>query len=103
MQRQRSPRVELPWCPAGTTQMSLDALAVCAVTVTYGSRFDLCRRTVQYALRSGIAHVILVDNGSSDGDRLKTEFEKERRVSLVQTGANLGSAGGFAKGIEASI
>lgn len=83
--------------------MSLDGTRVCAVTVTYGSRLDLCRRTVQCAFSSGVDHAIVVDNGSDVGHLLMAEFQDESRVSIIRTGRNLGSAGGFAAGIEASV
>lgn len=47
--------------------------------------------------------MILVDNGSAEGDDLMAEFESESRVSIVSTGGNIGSAGGFASGITAAI
>ncbi|WP_336855018.1 glycosyltransferase [Sinomonas albida] len=76
------------------------------VTVTYADRFEkLARHTVSRALLAGAAHVVLVDNGSSNATQceISATYENESRVTVILLPENTGSAPGFACGIEAAI
>ncbi|WP_404320446.1 glycosyltransferase family 2 protein [Arthrobacter luteolus] len=78
-------------------------MSVAAVVVSY-NRVDLLRKCLS-ALQSQDRQpdeIILVDNGSTDGSvaMVREEFPD---VSVFETGANLGGAGGFAWGIEHAI
>ena len=61
-------------------------------------------RVVDAILACGAGKVVVVDNGCAPGSRLALgNFAEERgdRVKVLRLPANLGSAGGFAHGIEA--
>ncbi|MEZ0348751.1 MAG: glycosyltransferase [Thermus sp.] len=76
---------------------------VFAVTVTYGDRFSLVQRVVEGALKAGVDRVVIVDNASehTSAEALR-EFASHMgsRVVLLRQPENLGSAGGFARGIQ---
>lgn len=76
--------------------------SVCAVTVTYGDRANLCIETVRRALAAKADRVIVVDNGSNfaSAKELQVMSDTFENVSLVRLPHNRGSAGGFATGIE---
>jgi GT2 family glycosyltransferase len=74
-----------------------------AVTVTYGARWHLLKEAIEAALEDGVGAVVLVDNGSS-GDvasHVATSFQS--RVTVVRNARNLGSAAGFARGMEEAL
>lgn len=77
--------------------------SMAAVVVSYNRR-DLLRASLK-ALESQTrppSEIIVVDNGSTDGapELVRSEFPT---VTLFETGANLGGAGGFAWGVELAI
>jgi GT2 family glycosyltransferase len=76
---------------------------VCAIIVTYGERSDRVSISVDAALKCGVAYVVLVDNGTprAESEKLRN-LAKSRapRIHLLRFDSNLGSAGGFKKGIE---
>ena len=75
------------------------------MTVTYGDRYvRLTAETIKRALAAGVSHVVVVDNGSTHGlDRVMLQqFAGDGRVSFLHLGENLGSAVGFARGIQAA-
>lgn len=75
---------------------------VAAVVVTY-NRKELLKECVNALLDQDYENldVLIVDNASTDGtkDYIKAEL-KNKRVNYVNTGANLGGAGGFNYGIK---
>jgi GT2 family glycosyltransferase len=89
------------WAADGRQRLN----SVCAVTVTYGDRYEqLALGTINRALTAGASHVVVVDNGSSDGSRLgmQRDFGQDRRVTIVRLESNLGSAAGFARGMKSA-
>lgn len=72
------------------------------VTVTYNNRFHLLKKVVEATLREGVDKVIVVDNNSAPESRekLKKYQKKNRKVDVIYLPDNLGSAGGFKKGLE---
>ena len=76
---------------------------ILAVTVTYGNRFHLLRQVIDAALNEGVNKVIVVDNNSEPESRqkLKTYHERNKdKVDVLYLSENLGSAGGFKRGLE---
>ncbi|BAM69537.1 glycosyltransferase [Methanothermobacter sp. CaT2] len=74
-----------------------------AVTVTYGNRFHLLKKVIEAALREGVHKVIVVDNNSDKQSREKLmEYHAKNRtnVEVLYLPENLGSAGGFKRGLE---
>ncbi|WP_156354288.1 glycosyltransferase [Gordonia sp. HS-NH1] len=77
---------------------------VIAVTVTYGDRAGLCNETVRAALDARAARVVVVLNGSSPtaSAAIHERWSRNPAVDIVLSETNLGSAGGYAMGIEAA-
>jgi len=74
-----------------------------AVTVTYGNRFHLLKRVIEAALREGVHKVIVVDNNSDKQSREKLmdyHAKNKKKVEVLYLPENLGSAGGFKRGLE---
>ncbi|WP_171041226.1 glycosyltransferase family 2 protein [Sinomonas susongensis] len=78
-------------------------MTVAAVVVSY-NRKDLLRKCLTAIAGQVPApdEIILVDNGSTDGS-LELVREEFPQVTLFETGANIGGAGGFAWGVELAI
>lgn len=79
---------------------------VCAVIVTYGNRFNLVRQVIESCLNNNVYRVIIVDNASSEESRtqLKAEVENNpEKIMAIHLRKNIGSAGGFKKGIEEAL
>lgn len=75
---------------------------VIAIVVTY-NRKELLKECVNALLNQDYKNcdVLIVDNASTDGTKEYLEDElKEQRVHYVNTGANLGGAGGFNYGMK---
>lgn len=84
----------------------IDPSRVCAVTVTYGNRSVFVRQVVEAALKSGVRHVIVVDNDSTLESRCQIENMTQllgSQVHVVHLPANMGSAGGFAIGLQTAM
>lgn len=78
---------------------------VCAVTVTYGDRFEsLCRTTIDRARAAGAKRIVVVDNGShqASADALAQYAARHDDVDVIGFPENMGSAVGFAAGLEAA-
>lgn len=77
---------------------------VYSVVLTYNNFAD-----TDECLRSLVAQdyprheVILVDNGSSDGSAEELAARWQGRVRFIETGANLGVAGGYNAGLRAAL
>lgn len=78
-------------------------MSVAAVVVSY-NRVELLRKCLTALRNQDLLpdETILVDNGSTDGSvsMVRSEFPE---VTVYETGANLGGAGGFAWGIERAL
>lgn len=76
-----------------------------AVVLTYNKK-KLLHENVKCLLEQNFSgfDILIVDNNSSDGtkDSLK-EYLNNPRINYVNTGANLGGAGGFSYGIEYAV
>jgi len=74
-----------------------------AVVVTY-NRKDLLINCINCILNqtSGNPDVLVIDNNSTDGtpEIIKEKYVDDSRVIYINTGANLGGAGGFSFGIN---
>ena len=75
---------------------------VAAVIVTYGKRWGLLSRAVEAVMKDEyIKILIIVDNGSkNEEDIVRGVSSFREKVQIVRSDKNLGSAGGFALGIE---
>lgn len=77
--------------------------SVFVVTVTYGNRFHLLRQVIEAAFNEGVDKVIVVDNNSEPESRKRLrEYHglNRDRVDVLYLSENLGSAGGFKRGLE---
>lgn len=78
---------------------------VAAIVVTY-NRKDLLLQNIEHLLnqKPTSPDIIVVDNNSTDGtkDSLSPYIE-DNRIQYVNTGANLGGAGGFSFGIRHAV
>lgn len=78
---------------------------VCAITVTYGDRFDrYCRSTIEHALAAGAARIVVVDNGSphSNANSIRQFAGSHPEILVITNEENRGSAGGFGTGLLAA-
>lgn len=72
---------------------------VATVVVTY-NRLELLKENIHALLnQSECCDILLIDNASTDGTKNYIDSLNEPRIKYFNTGANLGGAGGFAKGI----
>ena len=76
---------------------------VIAVVVTY-NRKELLKECIEALLNQDYEEctVLIVDNASTDGTEkfIKENYSKNERVKYINTGENLGGAGGFNIGIK---
>jgi GT2 family glycosyltransferase len=70
------------------------APTVSACLVTF-DRLDKLRRAVDRLLDEPIGHLVVVDNGSTDGSREWLRSLDDPRVVVIESERNLGGAGGF--------
>ena len=75
---------------------------VTAVTIMYGDRWKFLFQVLESVMRDPyITTFVIVDNGSKNEMEIKEGVEKYgERVVVLRQEKNLGSAGGFAKGLE---
>jgi len=73
-----------------------------AVVVTYNRSAQL-RRTVARLVESPVDHIIVVDNGSTDGSREWMASRAGGRIDLLCPDVNLGGAGGFELGMRHAV
>ncbi|MBN2656114.1 MAG: glycosyltransferase [Spirochaetales bacterium] len=73
-----------------------------SLIVTYGNRFALLEKTISACLSEGIGRVVVVDNNSDKESRAQLQnLEAESPViTVLYQDRNLGSAGGYKKGLE---
>jgi len=76
---------------------------VCAVIVTYGDRFNFLKQVIQSCISNNVHKVVIVDNASYEESRLQLRRYAENNseeIIVIHLPTNLGSAGGFKRGIE---
>ncbi len=71
-----------------------------AVVVTYNRREKLKKNLGALLAQTAPADILVVDNASSDGTEEMVRAMASERIFYVNTGANLGGAGGFSFGIR---
>ena len=75
---------------------------VCAVIVTYGSRWCFLKKVIQGCIDNGVSKIIVVDNASDEITRDNLVAIKKslgEKLIVVRLEKNLGSAGGFRSGM----
>lgn len=79
---------------------------IAAVVVTY-NRKDLLIKCLKSILSQTYkdVEIVVVDNASTDGTKklIEDEYSRNARVQYVNTGSNLGGAGGFSYGIKWAV
>ena len=79
---------------------------VVAVIVTY-NRKNLLIKCIKSIMQqsSGTPDVLIIDNASTDGTKevLDELYSSDSRVKYMNTGSNLGGAGGFSYGINVAV
>jgi len=78
--------------PAAATSVGGPSISVCVVTF---NRLDQLRTAVDRLLAEPIDHLVVVDNGSTDGTRQYLAAHGDPRLELIESARNLGGAGGF--------
>jgi GT2 family glycosyltransferase len=78
------------------------SLTLAAVVVTFNRRAQI-EITLDRLLAEPVDHVIVVDNGSTDGTRDWFETLTDPRLRFILAEANLGGAGGFEAGLRAAM
>lgn len=73
-----------------------------SVVVTYNRRAQL-EVSLARLLAEPVDHVVVVDNGSTDGTRAWLEGLADHRLHLVLEDRNLGGAGGFEAGLRTAV
>ena len=77
-----------------------------AVIVTYNRKALLKECLLALLSQTTACDILVIDNHSTDGtaaaveDIIKDKSSNERRITYIDTGANLGGAGGFSYGIK---
>lgn len=76
---------------------------VVVVTVTYGHRTSILERTLAACAAQGVRRIFVVDNASPGGIKAAIPSESSTQIEWVRMERNLGSAGGYAGGIERAL
>jgi len=79
---------------------------VCVVIVTYGNRVHLLKQVMNSCIKNNVSKIIVIDNASQEESASKlSEFSMANpdKVSVFRMSRNLGSAGGFKRGIEEAL
>lgn len=79
----------------------MSAARICAVVVTY-NRHEKFRRTLARLLAEPLDHVVVVENGSTDGTRDWLRGQADSRLTVLEQAANGGGAQGFETGLRAA-
>lgn len=77
---------------------------ICAVVVTY-NRVNMLTKCIEHLLsqEDSSCDIMVIDNASTDGTKEAiSAFRDNLRIIYINTGANLGGAGGFQYGIRAA-
>lgn len=75
-------------------------IKTCAIVVTYNRKQLLRENISALKQQTTICHVLIVDNASTDGTYKYIEDLLGDEVEYINTGSNLGGAGGFAFGVK---
>lgn len=81
-------------------------MKVCAITVTYGNRFDLLSKVVNALLKQDIERIIVVDNNSDEESKkqlIALESRLGDKLDIVYLAENTGSANGYTTGLKKAI
>lgn len=83
-------------------QAKIGISPVVVLTVTYGRRWKYLSHVVESVMNDKhVRKLIIVDNGSLDHEHIENGTKKYGdRVEIIHLERNMGSAGGFAAGIE---
>jgi len=78
-----------------------------AVVLTMDKK-DIAKECIKSLIKQNLSKIIVIDNGSRDGTSkdLRFVFKKEiqnKKIKIITLNKNLGSAGGYSKGISESI
>lgn len=74
---------------------------IAAIVVTY-NRIAALRETLPRLLAEELDHVVVVENGSTDGTREWLAEQTDPRLLVLRPEGNLGGAGGFELGLRAA-
>jgi GT2 family glycosyltransferase len=82
--------------------MNSDSRSVAVLTVTYGNRWNFLRQVIDMVMKDKhVIQLVIVDNGSSNQHEIQEGVQEYgARVHIIRNEKNIGSAGGFAKGVE---
>ena len=77
---------------------------ICAIVVTY-NRKKLLEENINALLKQSYKKfdLLIIDNGSTDGTQQMVNIYRDSRLKYINTGSNLGGAGGFSFGLRKSI
>lgn len=75
---------------------------ITVVTVTYGDRWKFLSQAIDAVIDDRhLAHCVIVDNASNNKAQIEErQHRHEGKIHVIRSEKNLGSAGGFALGIE---
>lgn len=75
---------------------------ITVLTVTYGHRWEFLSQVIESVMTDvHVTKMVVIDNGSLNKEEIKGSVQKYgERVVVIRNEKNLGSAGGFAQGIE---
>jgi len=73
---------------------------VCLVTVTYGQRLSYVLAALESAIKEGVHHAVIIDNGSLEPIEVAVRKRFGNWVSIKRLNSNRGSAPGFKCGIQ---
>jgi GT2 family glycosyltransferase len=76
---------------------------IVVVTVTYGNRWHLLRQAVGSARDDGASLAVIVDNAASSNIEELSAAEFGPFAHVVRNSKNLGSAGGFKRGLQTAL
>jgi len=79
---------------------------ICTVIVTYSNRFNFLKQAMESCISNDVRKIIVVDNASSEESRMQLkEYARtnSEKVITIHLPKNLGSAGGFKRGIEEAV
>lgn len=89
----------LPTVSAPSMTRSARAATICAIVVTF-NRLEKLRRTVLRLLEEPLDHIIVVENGSTDGTRDWLGGVSDPRLIVLEQAENGGGARGFEIGLR---
>lgn len=92
--------------PLNAAPLADMAARSCAITVTYGDRFDLLKQVIDRLMGQRFGKIIVVDNGcapASQNQLVRLAAESGGVVEIIALGENRGSAGGYRAGLEAAL